>query len=338
MTQASQEPLRSADEQESTSFLSDAGIELDLDPTRIVRRSPGDKVIVEGDPATWFGFVLSGSLAIRSSRREQPIAILEPGSVFGEIGLLTHRARTASVEAISAVTLWVGDRNDLLTLFSTQSGSKYLRNIAAKRLAADVGPVQVCTRQGVRASVRPAAPSDASTFRREVQALSRESLRRRFFSTSAPPDSVIDHLVDADHYNHAVWALLDDDGSLVGSVRCIRSVDDPAQAELAVGLADRMQGRGFGGVLVAVIGQVALSLGITTLTAETLVENEPMRRLLRTPSTRSRHAEPGVVSLSLDPTDLAERLDELSQNLVDRATRSIVDGLDVLPLSNAFPL
>ncbi len=325
----------STDEDSPAHFLSDAGIELDADPQRIRACSPGETVMSAGEQSDWFGYLLSGELAVLGSEG-LPLATVTPGSIIGEIGLLTQRPRTATLVALSAAKLWVGDRADLLQVFDSPEGSAWLRKLASTRLATAVGPITVSTTNGASATVRPALPSDGYAFREELRRMSRESIRNRFFSASTPPDSVIDYLLDADHFDHAVWAALDVGGAPIGSVRCIRSATDPSQAELAIGLADRAQGQGLGTVLVSVIGQVALELGITEITAEVLADNEPMRRLLKTPSTHTTHAEPGVVHSTLDPSQLADRLTPASQALISAATRSIVDGVYCVGASSAI--
>jgi CRP-like cAMP-binding protein len=316
-------------------FLSDAGIELDADPARIHVYQPMQTVMSAGERSDWFGFVLSGELSLLDEAG-QPVGTVDAGGIVGEIGVLTGRPRTATLVARVRSTLWVGNEADLLTVFASSAGSAWLAKLAATRLADAVDPVVVRTVTGVRAVVRPALPSDGPALRQELRLLSRESIRMRFFSASQPPESVIDYLLDADHFNHAVWVALDENETPVGSVRCIRSSADPAQAELAIGLADRVHGNGLGGLLVGVIGQVAVALGIARLTAETLSDNEPMRRLLRTPSTTTTHSEPGVLHSTLDPADLASRLTPTSRETISAATKSIVDG--VYSVSAAPPL
>ncbi len=320
-------------------FLSDAGVELDADPARIHVYEPTQTVMSVGDRSTWFGYVLSGGLSLLDEVG-RPVGTVDTGGIVGEIGLLTGRSRTATLVARVRSTLWVGDEADLHTVFASPAGSAWLAKQAATRLAKAVDPVVVGTVTGVRAVVRPALPSDGPALRTELRLLSRESIRTRFFSASQPPESVIDYLLDADHFNHAVWVALDENGNPVGSVRCIRNSTDPTSAELAIGLADRAQGNGLGGLLVGVIGQVALTLGIARLTAEMLSENEPMRRLLRTPATTTTHSEPGVLHSTLDPADLASRLTSTSRDVISATTRSIVDGVysvSALPLHPDAP-
>lgn len=315
-----------AAEESPIHFLSDAGIELDADPQRIRTYGSGDVVMSIGDPSDWFGYVMSGELSVLGPAGAV-VAAVSAGNIVGEIGVLTKRPRNATVLAGAKSKLWVGSEEDLLTVFESPEGSAWLRKLATSRLATAVGPFRITTVKGATAVVRPIMPSDSLAFREELRLLSRESVRKRFFSVSTPPDSVVDYLLDADHFNHAVWAALDQTGSPVGSVRCIRSKEDPQEAELAIGLADRVQGQGIGGVLVGVIGQVAVSLGIRRITAEVLADNDPMRRLLKTPSTKTTHREPGVLSSTLDAQQLADRLTTESQDLVAEATRSIVEGI-----------
>lgn len=313
--------------EEHVQSLVDAGVELDLDPDRVRVFSKGQPVLTIGEPSNWFGYLLSGDLDVVASDGSS-VATLAPGAIVGELGLLTRRPRNATVVARTAAKLWTGHESDLLALLSSDDGAQWLRRLAAGRLAAATNPIQIRTRSGRHALVRPVLSTDATVFREELRHLSKESIRLRFFSASLPPDSVVNYLLDADHFNHAVWAALDPvELNPIGSVRCIRSHDRPTDAELAVGLVDRAQGGGVGSALVSLIGQVAVSLGITRITAEVLTENEPMRRLLSSPSTQSSFAEPGVIHFSLNASDLAGRLTDESQRSVDTVTRSLVSGL-----------
>jgi CRP-like cAMP-binding protein len=78
---------------------------------RMERReiAPGERVVDEGDDGERFYVVLSGLVsAIQADRG--PRSILRPGSYFGEVSLLMHVPRTASVEAVTPVTVASCDR------------------------------------------------------------------------------------------------------------------------------------------------------------------------------------------------------------------------------------
>jgi hypothetical protein len=80
---------------------------------------PGDIVIEEGTRGTSAFVILSGTAEVikRWGDREIVIAILSEGQVFGEMGLIEDRPRSATVRALSELKLRIIDRdhfNELL--------------------------------------------------------------------------------------------------------------------------------------------------------------------------------------------------------------------------------
>ncbi|QYG94502.1 cyclic nucleotide-binding domain-containing protein [Iamia sp. SCSIO 61187] len=66
----------------------------------------GGLVLVEGDPSNDAYILLSGALGVETRRTH--LACLSAGAHFGEVGVLTGRARSATVEAI--------ERSDVLRI------------------------------------------------------------------------------------------------------------------------------------------------------------------------------------------------------------------------------
>ncbi|XP_074010140.1 cGMP-dependent protein kinase 1-like [Numenius arquata] len=73
-----------------------------------VRHGPGDTVLAEGDEGTAMYIVAEGQLSV--SQRGQQLRTLGPGDVFGELAILYHCRRTATVRALGPVRLWAIDR------------------------------------------------------------------------------------------------------------------------------------------------------------------------------------------------------------------------------------
>lgn len=181
----------------------------------------------------------------------------------------------------------------------------------ADRLASLAPPVTIALARGGEVTLRPGLATDRSALDTGLAAMSRESLRRRFFSGGMPPKSVIDRLADFDYFDHFAWVASDGpqpDGELIGSASFFRSARDPESADVSFGVIDRAQQRGIGHVLVEAIGVAAGVAGIHRLTADVLRENEPMRSLLRRPSTRSSSSERGVVHLDMDVAEFGDTL------------------------------
>jgi CRP-like cAMP-binding protein len=64
----------------------------------------GQSVVEEGEPGTRFYVVLSGMLTVSQSA-QGPRGVLKPGDYFGEVGAAMSVPRTASVRALTRVTL-----------------------------------------------------------------------------------------------------------------------------------------------------------------------------------------------------------------------------------------
>ncbi|XP_062429124.1 cGMP-dependent protein kinase 1-like [Rhea pennata] len=99
-----------------------------------VRHGPGDTVLAEGDEGTAMYIVAEGQLSV--SQRGRPLRTLGPGDVFGELAILYHCKRTATVRALSAVRLWAIDRQRyraIATSNAKQRRAEILRCLRAVR-------------------------------------------------------------------------------------------------------------------------------------------------------------------------------------------------------------
>ena len=85
--------------------------------TTAVRVQPGRVLCTEGTVGREFFVVESGEAVVSVDGVE--VAMLGPGSFFGEIALLDHRLRTATVTALSPMTVLVqtpGEFHELVDL------------------------------------------------------------------------------------------------------------------------------------------------------------------------------------------------------------------------------
>ncbi|KAM9196201.1 cGMP-dependent protein kinase 1-like [Mergus octosetaceus] len=73
-----------------------------------VQHGPGDTVLAEGDEGNAMYIVAEGQLSV--TQRGRQLRTLGPGDVFGELAILYHCKRTATVQALSSVRLWAIDR------------------------------------------------------------------------------------------------------------------------------------------------------------------------------------------------------------------------------------
>ncbi len=254
----------------------------------------------EGATADWFAFVRSGTAEVSrdSPAGPVPIGVARTGSIVGELALITGGPRRATVTATSDVVIACGDIDDLHRVLSHHEVAESVARIVADRLARLAEPVEVTLPDGHLVKLRPGLSSDGSALAAGLAAMSRESLRRRFFSSGTPPETVVRYLLDVNYVDHFAWVAIEADGpdqSMIGSARFVRSKTDHTYADLGIGLIDRVQGRGIGTMLIEALGVAAAAAGVEYFTADVLRENAAMRALLRRPSTHWTSREPGVV-------------------------------------------
>ena len=72
--------------------------------------APGNPVVLEGEEGHHFYCVLSGVLAVSNQGGLGPRRVLRPGDYFGEVALAMDIPRTASVTALTSVTVASCDR------------------------------------------------------------------------------------------------------------------------------------------------------------------------------------------------------------------------------------
>jgi RimJ/RimL family protein N-acetyltransferase len=146
--------------------------------------------------------------------------------------------------------------------------------------------------------------------------LSRQSIRRRFFSEATPSEHLVDYLVHIDYVDHFAWVAIEEtswEGLAVG--RYIRGHGEH-RAEMAFTTTEKWQGRGAGTQLLRALGAAALEAGVGELFAYVLEENAAIRAVFRKAGGRSRYDEPGVLYVSVES--------ERAAALLDRATRQAI--------------
>lgn len=164
--------------------------------------------------------------------------------------------------------------------------------------------MDVRLQDGTELVVRPIVPGDAALLESGVAALSAESLRRRFL---APKDALslaeLRYLTDVDFIDHhAIVAVhADDPRRFAGVARWVREAGEPESAEMAIVIADELQGRGLGTLLGRVLVEAALLHGVTRFTATMLADNTAARRMFARISRELRiEVEHGTIALEAD--------------------------------------
>jgi RimJ/RimL family protein N-acetyltransferase len=130
--------------------------------------------------------------------------------------------------------------------------------------------------------IRRIAPADKDALVAGLGRLSERSVYQRFLSPKPRlSHSELKYLTEVDFIDHyalvAVLAAAPD--VVVGVGRWVRSVEAPGDAEIAIVIADDLQGRGVGTALGRALADAALERGIARFTASMLPANTAAHRL-----------------------------------------------------------
>lgn len=134
---------------------------------------------------------------------------------------------------------------------------------------------------GSRVSLRLLRPGDKPKLQSGLSRLSPESRYRRFHAHRDHfSESELAYLTELDGWNHvALCAIVRGEG--VGVARFIRLADDPTSADAAIVIDDAHQGKGLGKILLGHLAAAARERGVASFRCDVLVDNQPMRALLR---------------------------------------------------------
>lgn len=131
--------------------------------------------------------------------------------------------------------------------------------------------------------MRPVRSRDKELLRSFAESLSEEDLYFRFFRHIEPTEDLLKRLVNIDPIKQiAVLALVGsgETEKIVGVGRCF--IDrEKATAEVAITVGDEYQNKGIGRELLLHLISLARVQGLNGLTAQVLVDNTAMLRLLR---------------------------------------------------------
>jgi MFS family permease len=100
--------------------------------------NPGTVLIHEGAAADDFFVLTSGEVEVRAAGEagvERSLGVLEPPNYFGEIGLLEHRPRTATVTAMTSCKIYRIDGSDLVDALTAAPLTPAALGMAQMRLA-----------------------------------------------------------------------------------------------------------------------------------------------------------------------------------------------------------
>ena len=165
-------------------------------------------------------------------------------------------------------------------------------------------------RDGTVASVRPSLVSDRDAIRRFFHDLSPESRRNRFFTSSEPPNSVVDRMADSTDPKTALTLLVhrfrSDDDLRPVAVASYMAVN-ASIAEVAFAVDDSLQGRGVSTALLERLAVHAARNGFRRFQASTFADNGAMLEVFRDSGFEIRSkTSSGVVDLQLSLTMSAD--------------------------------
>ncbi|HEX2973567.1 MAG TPA: GNAT family N-acetyltransferase [Tepidisphaeraceae bacterium] len=157
---------------------------------------------------------------------------------------------------------------------SPMEEDELLRRVRETRRGAFLFPLK----DGQRVLLGPVLPEDRERIRAGIKRLSTISRYLRFFAaTNTLSEEHLRYLTQVDQVNHVAWCVVDIstpalDG--LGLGRFVRLAKQPTIAETALAVVDAYQGRGVGRILLGLLYLRALELGVETLRALILPENE----------------------------------------------------------------
>ena len=296
---------------------------------REVEVADGETMMGRGDPGGWFAVITDGEAVITQDdgSGDRRLGTAGPGSVLGEIALLTGARRSATVKATQSLTALVGGARAFGVLLEDAAIEKRMRRTAAQRLATYARAVQTTLADGTELEIRPGLPSDRGLLIRGLQEMSEESRRRRFFSAGPVPARVVDYLLDVDYVDHFTWIATEPGGGDgVGSARYIRTSDDPHTAEIAFGVVDHYQRRGIGTLLVGALAHAAPYGDISHFRANVLRDNPPVGRMLEKAGAVWTRDEPGVLSATVEVASVGSLLEPALADELRHSAKEVISA------------
>jgi acetyl coenzyme A synthetase (ADP forming)-like protein len=185
----------------------------------------------------------------------------------------------------------------------------------------------VVLRDGSTVHVRPARSTDAPAVEQLLKGLSDQSRWLRFFSGFPNLERAVHWATAVDYERrYGLVATTGSDGRVVGHAGFERQPDHPERAEVGLEIADLMQGKGLGTILLGQLAEAANEIGVQLLDAEVLPQNHQMIKVFRDSGFPVKtHTVPGVIlvefptSLSPEARERFERRDQVAATAAMRA-------------------
>ena len=272
-----------------------------------LKAAAGQVLMRQGEQAVSFLLIASGAAEIAHVGDDRVVTVerVSAGTIVGEIALLRHLPRTATVTTTALLTGWIGDSDAFARLVHIPGIMSRLVRTARQRLAAFLAPIPVRIHDGTELLLRPVLPGDSARTLQGHVRFSAETLYRRFMSARVPSPALMDYLAEVDYVDHFVWVMTDLDGNPVADARFVREDHDPGVAEIAFTVADAYQGRGIGSFLISALSVAAWVAGVQKFSGRMLADNVAMRTIMDHYGAFWQRDDVGVVTTVIDVPDPA---------------------------------
>lgn len=157
----------------------------------------------------------------------------------------------------------------------------------------------VVLKDGTPLHLRPIRPDDGPELLKLYDKLSNTSLYHRFFVVPPKDASKADYLAHVDYDNQfALVAVVG--GDVVAVARYHRDLSRHDHAEVAFTVADALQGRGIGSLLLSRLAAIAREHGVAVFDAEVMADNTGMIRVfVRSGFSVSRRTEGEILRFEI---------------------------------------
>jgi CRP-like cAMP-binding protein len=292
-----------------------------------LQAAAGQLLMQQGEQAVSFLLISSGTAEIKHVGDDGVVTVerVTAGTIVGEIALLRHIPRTATVTTTEPLTGWIGDNDAFARMVHIPGIMGRLVRTVRQRLAAFLTPIPVRVRDGTELLLRPVLPGDSVRTMQGHVEFSTETLYRRFMSPRVPSPALMDYLAEVDYVDHFVWVMTDADGNPVADARFVRDDNDPSVAEIAFTVADAYQGRGIGSFLIGALSLAARVGGVEKFSGRMLADNTAMRTIMDHYGAFWERDDVGVVTTVInvpDPRDLPLSRDVANQ--IKRLARQVI--------------
>ncbi len=283
-----------------------------------LQAAAGQTLMRQGERAVSFLLIASGAAQIQHVGDDNIVTLehVAAGTIVGEIALLRHIPRTATVITTELLTGWIGDSDAFARLVHIPGIMTRLVRTIRQRLAAFLTPIPVRIRDGSELLLRPVLPGDSARTLQGHVKFSSETLYRRFMSARVPSPALMDYLAEVDYVDHFVWVMTDLSGNPIADARFVRDNHDQTLAEVAFTVADAYQRRGIGSFLIAALSVAARVAGVERFSGRMLADNVGMRTLMDHYGARWQRDDVGVVTTVIDVPDTRDLA--LSRDMVDQ--------------------